>query len=198
MSLNREQKSLRLFSAISLLPSWVSVLRETQRQLAARMPHGVRWTPPGSFHATVRFIGNLPTAQAEELVQAWRTFELPEKLPVLSLTTCGCFPPTGPERILWAGAEAISGSWLGLVGCIDVALSNFGLALPLEEPVIHITIGRVSQPGAVRGARDLLSSVVLRAEPLPVESVGLFISAPTPTGSRYVQVASTGRPHQKV
>lgn len=198
MPLNREQKSLRLFSAISLLPSWVSVLRETQRQLAVRLPRGVRWTHPENFHATVRFIGNLPAAHAEELIQAWRTFELPEMLPVLSLTTCGCFPPTGPERILWAGAEAIAGSWVGLVGCIDVALSNFGLPAPREEPVIHITIGRVSQPGAVRGARDLLSGIVLRAEPLPVESVGLFISTPTETGSRYVQVASTGRPHQKV
>lgn len=194
MPQTRDQKIARLFSAISLPTDWAHVLGQAQRAISKRFPSGVRWIPPENLHATVRFIGNLPTERAQDLIQFWGTVQLPKELPILTLTSCGCFPSEGPERILWAGAEASSGSWTALVEYIDAALSTFGLTAPVEEPVIHITIGRVRNPEAVRGARELLSRMALSAAPLPVQSVGLFASEPGDSGPRYTLVASMQPP----
>lgn len=193
MPLARDKKIARLFSAISLPPTWTNVLGQAQHEIAKRFPSGVRWTPLENLHATVRFIGNVPGELAHDLIQYWETVQLPGNLPVLILTSCGCFPSDGPERILWAGAEASVGSWKDLVEYIDAALSTFGLPAPVEEPVIHITLGRARNPEAVRGARELLSRMALSAEPLPVQSVGLFASESSDSGSRYTQVASMAK-----
>lgn len=182
---------MRLFCGVTPPPSWIEVLTDLRAILERRHGDALRWTAPALFHLTVRFIGEVDEAAAAPLLQMWPGIILPPEPLVLELSSCGCFPNEGPERVVWAGAQACRGSWGGLVAYTDAILANVGLARPPSEPVAHITIGRVRRLGEVRGLRAELEAISLHAEPFTVRSVGLFASAPTPTGSQYSLLATT-------
>ena len=182
---------MRLFCAVTPPPGWIKILGELRSLLEKRQGNSVRWVDPGLSHLTVRFIGEVDDAKAHDLMSVWPTITLPPDPLVLELTACGCFPEQGPERVLWAGAEARTGSWRSLVQYADAILANLGLTWPESEPVAHITIGRVRRPGEVWGIREELAAIALHSEPFTVHSMGLFSSAPTPSGSRYSLLAST-------
>ncbi len=194
MQQSSEPKTVRLFAAVSLPESWVSALAAGQRKLMRRFPGGVRWVLPENLHATVRFIGSFDRESVSELVRSWGSRPLTGSLPTLQLTRCGCFPKEGPERIIWAGAEVVSGSWRTLEGHVDATLAPFGITPSQEDLVIHITLGRAKDTEALRGARELLSAVASPPERLTVRAVDLFSSEPAESGSRYCKLASMQAP----
>jgi len=181
---------MRLFSALTLPPSWHRLLAEVQALLQAKYPQGIRWSPVENLHLTVRFIGEVDDSRARELIATWSSLRLPPELPVLELTTCGTFPDEGPERIVWAGAQAQRGAWLPLVQYIDSVLSNFAIEPVIADPVLHITLGRIRNPALVRGLRESVSGIRLSDVALGVDSVGLFSSVPSSAGSAYTLVAT--------
>jgi len=182
---------MRLFCAVTPPPRWIELVRQVQRELKPLYGDAVRWVDPPLAHLTVRFIGEIGEAEVQNLVTLWGSLILPPQPVVLELTTCGCFPEEGPERVLWMGAEARSGSWSTLVSYVDTVLSRVGITPSEINPVAHLTIGRVKVPGKVRGLRELLSRISLTEAPLVVPSIELFRSTPTPRGSHYALLAST-------
>lgn len=182
---------MRLFCAVTPTPRWIELLGKVQRELKPLYRDAVRWIEPSLAHLTVRFIGEIGDVEARNLITQWGSLILPPQPVVLELTTCGCFPEEGPERVLWMGAEARSGSWSELVNYFDTVLSRVGITPSEVDPIAHMTIGRVKVPSKVRGLRHHLSRISLSEEPLVVSTVGLFRSAPTPHGSRYELLAST-------
>jgi 2'-5' RNA ligase len=182
---------MRLFCAVTPTPRWIELLGKVQRDLKPLYGDAVRWVDPPLAHLTVRFIGEVGDRETENLITLWRSVILPPQPLVLELTTCGCFPEEGPERVLWMGAEARSGSWSELVSYCDTVLSRVGITLSEVDSVAHMTIGRVKVPSKVRGVREHLAHISLSEDPLVVSTVGLFRSAPTPHGSRYELLAST-------
>jgi 2'-5' RNA ligase len=182
---------MRLFCAVTPTPRWIELLGKVQRDLKPLYGDAVRWVDPPLAHLTVRFIGEVGDIETEKLITLWRSVILPPQPIVLELTTCGCFPEEGPERVLWMGAEARSGSWSELVSYCDTVLSQVGITLSEVDPVAHMTIGRVKVPSKVRGLRHHLSRISLSEEPLLVSSVDLFRSTPTPHGSHYELLAVT-------
>lgn len=194
MQQSSEPKTVRLFAAVSLPESWISALSALQRKLMRRFPSGVRWVLPENLHATVRFIGSFKQESVGELVRSWGSRPLTGSLPVLQLTRCGCFPKEGSERIIWAGAEVVSGSWRTLEEHVDAVLAPFGITASQEDLVIHITLCRAKDTEALRGARELLSAIASPPERLTVRAVDLFSSEPGAGGSRYAKLASMQAP----
>lgn len=186
-----DPQSIKLFSAVSVGVRWHSSLLYAQRELLSRYPTGVRWSPAENLHMTVRFIGNVPQATAHEVIQLWSSLSLPLPLPTLQLEGLGCFPLDGPERVLWAGVRVHSGAWGELVQRVDATLASAGIVLSTSDPILHVTLGRVRDPTAVRGIRQVLSQLDMSAEPLRVDTVGLFRSLQGPKGSEYILQAET-------
>ncbi len=153
--------------------------------LQRRFPAGIRWVRPESLHLTVKFIGEIEDERALRLADSWRRTVIPPDPLVLELTSCGCFPDAGPERILWAGVQERHGSWLELVRCVDMVLERNGITVLPTEPVMHVTLGRIKAPGQLRALRSEVSSISVASGLLTVESVGLFCSRTSPQGSRY-------------
>ena len=158
---------MRLFAAI-LLPE--SVRRELAR-LSGGIP-GARWSPEENYHLTLRFIGEVDSAFAEELAEALshvdsEGFEL-------AIQSLGSFGGARP-RLVWAGiagAEPLT----ALRRRVESALVRAGLPPEERKYAPHVTLARTAgaRPGAV--AAWLEDRGAFRLPAFPVEGFSLMSS----------------------
>ena len=79
------------------------------RPVVARLCQGIggaRWTRPEQLHITLRFLGDTPEDQLDDLRARLRQVRTPHF--ELALRGTGVFPPVGgrkPARILWLGLD---------------------------------------------------------------------------------------------
>jgi 2'-5' RNA ligase len=139
--------SIRLFVAL-LLPLPVQrALESLQQQLQALDTGGcVRWTSGEAVHhLTLKFLGEVPSAQLERAAAALQEAALYGEVFSLALDGAGAFPNLRLPRVLWAG---ITGDLLALRAlhqAVETRLAALGH--PVEERAFspHITLGRARQ-----------------------------------------------------
>ena len=79
------------------------------RPVVARLLQGIggaRWTRPEQLHITLRFLGDTPESQLDDLRARLRQVRMPRF--ELALRGTGVFPPVGgriPARVLWLGLD---------------------------------------------------------------------------------------------
>src|SRR5947199_323890 len=96
---------MRCFVAIELPPAIKERLCELRTRLA-ELDSLVRWTRPEQIHLTLNFLGEVPDSDLAQLCSAMQLAV--STLPPfdLEIAGCGCFPPHGPPRVIWAGVTA--------------------------------------------------------------------------------------------
>ncbi|MCK8783953.1 RNA 2',3'-cyclic phosphodiesterase [Roseomonas sp. NAR14] len=159
----------RLFVALSL-PT------EVKTQLAALVGgiQGVRWVPPENYHLTLRFIGEVPGWQAQEVDDALsairaRPFEL-------RLRGVGTFEKAGRISALWVGAERTEGL-AHLQNKVETALQRIGLEPERRRFAPHVSLARSTERAAPEKLIAFVQATNLfRAPPLMVEHFTLFSS----------------------
>ena len=137
---------MRLFFGIFISNDVRERVESAQRQLRSA-GEKVKWVEPTNLHITLRFIGDVPDAEAERVGQAaegsW------DGVPV---TPCvfrgvGAFPNPRRPRVVWVGLsegrETLTGLHANLSGRLQERL---GLPTESREFVPHLTIGRVKAP----------------------------------------------------
>lgn len=107
-----------------------------------------RPVPPGNWHLTLRFIGEVEATGYER----WLA-ELDESAWVppfrVRLGGLDAFPRRAKATVLWVGAH--SDSLAGLAATVDEAAANAGLGNEERPFRPHLTISRVRPPADVRG-----------------------------------------------
>jgi 2'-5' RNA ligase len=97
---------IRAFIAINLPDEVRAKLERQHRSLKAALPgDGIRWTPPGQIHLTLKFLGDVPSSSVDGLraaVERGCRGTAPFSLRARGL---GVFPGAQRPRILWAGVE---------------------------------------------------------------------------------------------
>lgn len=134
---------------------------------------GARWVPPANYHMTLRFIGEVPAHQAEEIdhaLAALRARAFP-----LVLTGVGTFAKGGQEKSLWVGVEK-NPALAALRSKIETALQRAGAAPERRRFTPHITLARLRDVAEGKLAGFLQSHNLFRAGPLHVEHFVLFRS----------------------
>lgn len=170
---------MRLFFAIPLPPSVNDAVSEALRPLRGLAP-GISWTRRANLHITLRFLGEVPEAQADALADAAAPWVRRLPPPPVRLSSGGAFPDARHARVLWIGADAMLGP---LVQGIETSLLPFGVAPEPLPFVPHLTVGRVRHgrvDHVVSALREL--GEVARFAP---EAVVLYESHPSPEGVRY-------------
>jgi 2'-5' RNA ligase len=157
---------IRLFVGLEL--AWT--VRERLAVLAGGLP-GARWVPADNYHLTLRFIGEVPGHQAEEIDQALaalraRRFEL-------SLAGVGTFCKAGRETALWVGVER-NPLLDHLAAKVETALRRAGLEPERRRFAPHVTLARLGNGAQTRLAAYVQANNLFRAEPMPVEHFTLF------------------------
>jgi RNA 2',3'-cyclic 3'-phosphodiesterase len=150
---------------------------------------GVRWTEPGQFHLTVRFLGEVERGTFYEIGESLAGVSHPPF--ELALKGLGQFPPRGAPHTLWAGVEDPAGALPTLRRRIERVLQENGLEPERRKFVPHVTLGRFkAPPPEPRLASYLFRRNLFRTERFPVSSFALFSSQLRPEGPLYRMEAS--------
>src|SRR4051794_10239250 len=97
-------EKIRAFIAIHLPSELLAGLGELQEQLQSGLPkEAVRWATQSQMHLTLKFLGNIATADASDLKASLQEIcaETPRLL--LRAETLGCFPSASRPRVIWMG-----------------------------------------------------------------------------------------------
>ena len=143
---------------------------------------GARWVDSGSFHLTLRFVGDVPEDVADDVHDALGFLRFPAF--DLELAGVGHFDTGGEVRTLWAGV-ARSRELARLRRTIESALVRMGLPREERRFTPHVTLARLQDAPVARVSAFLASHALLRAGPFAVEHFTLFSSHRRPEGPIY-------------
>ena len=171
---------LRLFVGIAL-----------PEEIAARLSRacsgvpGARWVDPASFHVTLRFIGEVDGAVADDIHQALCRVAVPGF--DLRIAGVGCFESGKKVRSLWAGVER-SELLVRLRDKVEVAVNR---EVPAERRKFkpHITLARFKNGVSDRIGHYLERNNDLAIGPVPVDRFTLFRSHLGGEGAYYEHLA---------
>lgn len=169
---------VRLF--VALLPT--APEREALLDLNSDIP-GVRWTPPGQLHLTLRFIGSVTDPERERIEEALERVAVRRFL--LDLEEVRGFPPRGTPTILWAGIGRGHPLLHQLRQQVDDHLLATGTPIALRAFEPHLTLARVREAPPVAVAHWLKRQREFTGPIWPVDVFHLMASEPRPGGSIY-------------
>jgi 2'-5' RNA ligase len=119
---------------------------------------GLRAVSPHQLHFTLKFFEDLPDAKvaaakgaAERAVASSFSFSL-------NLSGLGTFPPRGPARVLWVGCGEGSESLVSLSAAVEREFTFEGFAPEGRPFTPHLTLARVKDPRAARGAASFAAA----------------------------------------
>ena len=182
--------TVRLFVAILLSDSVRAALGKVQADLDGAH-RGVRWIPSEQLHLTVKFLGEVPdrdVAQVAEAVARAAGRATPFDMQVAG---CGCFPPGGSVRIVWAGASESSGALLQCAEAVEGELEEMGFPRERRPFSSHITIGRVREDRSRGRLRSVVEVHTFSPMEQSVLSVTLMSSVLSPKGPTYTAVSTS-------
>jgi len=172
---------VRLFLAVPVPPS--PGFAQATADLVREVP-GARPVPEGSWHATVRFLGEV--AEAQPVIAAVGPVAARHPTIPVAVRGVGAFPDPRKARVVWAGMEAPG---------LDRLAADIAQATPLaRDPErgrpfhAHVTLARLDRP------RDVRTFVQGRVQASfsagAISEVVLFRSELTPQGPQYTKMAS--------
>lgn len=172
---------IRLFVGIGLPED----IRARLAGLCGGVP-GARWVSPENLHLTLRFIGEVPKGEMEDIHHALaavrtRSFDM-------ALSGVGHFDTGDQVRMLWARVEK-SQELNALKSRIESALVRIGLEPEERRFMPHITLCRLRDTPLSRVSSFLAHNNMFRAGPVPVESFSLFSSFRKAEGAIYREEA---------
>jgi 2'-5' RNA ligase len=187
---------MRLFIAVNLdervRRDAAAVGAELRRQIEQRgrslAPGGASWVAAGSLHLTLRFLGEVDQATAEETKAVIAT-PFPQRAFDVRLGGVGAFPPVGRPRVLWVGVTEGAADLAALH--VEVAARLRPLPLVAEDRPFraHLTLARFREPAAA-ALRALLAEVPhTPVGTCRVTDVVLYQSHLSPKGATYTALA---------
>jgi 2'-5' RNA ligase len=177
-----------LFVAIELTDQVRTVLADAQAALK-RIGQGVRWVSPEQLHLTVKFLGEVDGGLVDRVAAAIRGVAERSVGFEMDVDDCGCFPPRGDVRIVWAGADEPSGAMRQCVEQIERELECIGFPRERQPFSAHITLGRVREDRSRGVLRAAVEGFGLPRVAQPVRCVTLMSSVLSPQGPIYAAVS---------
>lgn len=142
---------------------------------------GARWQDDDQLHITLRFIGEVDGAVANDVVDALAVVRA--AAPTVTLAGVGTFASRGRTTTLWAGVEPRA-TLAALHRKIDTALVRAGLPPEQRAYHPHITLARLN---AASGPVDgfLATHAALASVPFTLSEMLLFESSLGADGASY-------------
>lgn len=167
---------IRLFTAVEIPES----VRLRLSLLQGGVP-GARWSPPENLHLTLRFIGDVDEAMANDVDDALSTL----RSPAFNLTLKGVGEFGGSEaHALWAGVAPCPGL-NHLVAKIERGLQRIGRPAETRKYAPHVTLAHLKDTPLHRVHEFLAAHNLFDSGPFAVKTYSLFSSHQTARGSLY-------------
>lgn len=180
----------RLFVALELPSDVRAMLADLQERLRPRTPtKTVRWMNPDGIHLTLKFLGDVPSAQRANLEKALEAAVAGRTRFMLDTGLLGCFPNTRRPRVVWVGIRGHIDQLIALRDAVEASIAPLGY--PTEDRPFspHLTLGRVqreaNQANVQRLGEMIAGQSGLPSLSWPVTGVTLFRSELKPDGATY-------------
>jgi 2'-5' RNA ligase len=183
----------RLFIAIELPHDVLTKIGKVQNRLQGLAPErAARWTRPEGIHLTLKFLGDTPTTQLDDLRAALDAAVIGHAPFDLYAEQLGAFPDTHRPRVLWVGLHGDLDALRALQSAVEEHIAPLGVPPEGRGFQPHLTLARTASRIS-REDQAALGHVVEQAK-LPrvaswhVQGVSLIRSQLQPSGSIYTQI----------
>jgi RNA 2',3'-cyclic 3'-phosphodiesterase len=178
---------MRFFIALDLPGETRTRLAQYMERIRSYAP-GVRWPRVEGLHVTLKFVGEVSEAKAEEIKTALADVHAPQFQ--VTFANVGFFPNSKSPRVFWAGVEG-GESLRQLAGAVDESLERIGIEREQKAYHPHLTLARAAtkDPRSLKGLVPLLNA---EAAPqfgtMTARDFWLYRSQPGPGGSKYTKL----------
>lgn len=135
-------KPIRTFIAIKLPDDVIERLREVQTRLK-REGLDIKWVRPENIHLTLKFLGDIPSADVDAVGAAIDSAAAFFGPLTLSASGLGAFPSIKRPRVLWAGVSGDLEMLLRLQARLEAGLFEIGFEKENKPFKGHLTLGRI-------------------------------------------------------
>ena len=187
-------EKIRTFIAIELDESIKDELTKLQERLKGEAPQGsVRWARSEGIHLTLKFLGDVPADQIDEITTALQKSCQGVAPFFLSCGGLGCFPNLKRPRVMWVGIQEETGTLAQLQKAIEENVAPLGYPIEKRKFSPHLTLGRVQRrvsSGDRRQLGELVGTLqIVTLGQMEVRSVNLIRSDLRPSGAVYTRLA---------
>ena len=190
----RRGEMVRAFIAIELDHTVLKALDRVQAELKREVPNGVvRWVKSSGIHLTLKFLGDVPAGQIQDLDAGLRRACGSFRPLTLVIAGLGCYPNPGRPRVVWVGVEEPGGVLGNLQQAVEREIAPLGYPSEARTFSPHLTLGRAQRMASKSELRSLGDVVVSRRvgqlAQMEVSAVSLIRSDLRPTGAVYTPLA---------
>ena len=176
----------RLFFAVPVPGASRAPLEAALPRLEPMLP-GARLAPPGGWHLTLAFLGQVQPEMADEVVRVGEAAVAGIPPARLRLEGAGTFPEGRKARVLWTGIGGDAEVLVRLAAALSAACKAAGLRSEERPLVPHLTLARFSTPAPVPSeALDLVAGAVAASPSWEARELACYRSTlGGPRGARY-------------
>jgi 2'-5' RNA ligase len=183
---------IRAFIAIDLSQGILERIDQMSLDLRSRLEKvPVRWVPAENIHLTLKFLGNVSTANLEMLKEIMGNVVANHHECDISVGGIGAFPKTHNPRVIWVGME-VPQELISLQHNIEIETARLGYSREHRPFSPHLTFGRVSRNASsqdVRAIAEILDSYKVGfLGATRISSVYLYRSDLKPDGAVYTPI----------
>lgn len=185
---------IRAFIAINLSPDVLERIEQVALDLKKRMNSvPIRWVPTDNIHLTLKFLGNVSTANLELLKDILGNVASNHHECDISVGGIGVFPKPHNPRVIWVGME-VPQELFNLQREIEIETARMGYSREHRPFSPHLTFGRVSRNASTEDVHIIAESLenykVGFLGATRVRTVYLFRSDLKPEGAEYTPIYS--------
>jgi len=185
---------IRAFIAINLSADVLERIEQVALDLKKRMNSvPIRWVPTENIHLTLKFLGNVSTANLELLKDILGNVASNHHECDISVGGIGVFPKPHNPRVIWVGME-VPQELFNLQREIEIETARLGYSREHRPFSPHLTFGRVSRNASTEDVQIIAESLenykVGFLGATRVRTVYLFRSDLKPEGAEYTPIHS--------
>jgi len=189
--------TVRTFIAIELSEDLREEIGLLQDELRTQLPRGsVRWVRPEGIHLTLKFLGDTPVDQVDQVKAALAQAAAEVGSFRVTVRGLGCFPNTRRPRVIWVGLEEPTGTLQRLRDAVEVHVAPVGFPTERRKFSPHLTVGRVQRRATSSEVREIGQRVAASAVGLVGEmeavAVSYIKSDLKPSGAVYTTLLEAG------
>ncbi|MFO7971910.1 MAG: RNA 2',3'-cyclic phosphodiesterase [Desulfobacterales bacterium] len=183
--------TIRTFIAIELPEKIIYTISKVQEEIKS---YGlkIRLVRPENIHLTLKFLGDIKTADTEKVARA--VSESATGYPALSLAVkgIGVFPGIKKPRVLWLGISKQLDLLTALQKTLDEKLEAMGFPKEKRPFRGHLTLGRIKSVIDPKTLHDVLKEFIqFESEPFFADKIILYKSDLKPKGAVYTKLVET-------
>ena len=184
-------QTIRSFIAIELPEAVGSLLGKVQQNLRA-LHLKAGWVHPQNIHLTLKFLGNITTADIDKVGMAMKAAAEDFKPFTLTVGGIGFFPGIKRPRVIWVGVGGQTQALFALQRSLEDRLAAAGFPKERRSFKGHLTLGRFRKgPDSAAISRVIQEYTDIGKEEFNTRQIVLFKSELKPSGAVYSQLLKT-------